>query len=118
MFTYIGKETTYITEIFEHTNLKIAHRTNNSVQEHLIPILRISKKFSASGVYKHVQIVGKTSIGQSDKTFPRDTQNIYTLSEVTVALQDLPSISMVTCIYMDPKKTLFKFQTTRKNVHT
>jgi len=30
-FTYIGKETTYITNLFRRTNIKIAFRTNNNV---------------------------------------------------------------------------------------
>jgi hypothetical protein len=29
-FTYTGKETTYITKIFQHTNIKIAYLTNNT----------------------------------------------------------------------------------------
>jgi len=101
-FTYKGKETTYITEVFKCTNLKIAYPTNNSIQENLIPKLHISKNVFAGGVYKHVQIVGKVSTGQSGKTFPRDAQNIYALSEIIVALQNLPSTSVITCIYMDP----------------
>jgi len=32
IFTYIGKETTYITKIFKHTNIKIAYLTNNTIQ--------------------------------------------------------------------------------------
>jgi hypothetical protein len=60
MFTYTGKETTYITKIFESTNLQIAYHTNNSIQENLIPKPHISEKFSASGVYKlTILIVGK-----------------------------------------------------------
>lgn len=82
MFTYIGKETTYTTKIFECTNLHTAYHTNNSIKENLIPKPHISKKFSASGIYKLTcPDCGKTSIGQIDKTFPRDTQNIYVLSE-------------------------------------
>ena len=34
-FTYVGKETTYITKTFKNTNLKIAYRTNNSIEENL-----------------------------------------------------------------------------------
>jgi regulator of PEP synthase PpsR (kinase-PPPase family) len=36
-FTYIGKETTYITKLFKHTNLKITYRTNNSIEQNLKP---------------------------------------------------------------------------------
>ena len=31
-FTYIGKETTYITKIFKHANTEIAYRTSNTIQ--------------------------------------------------------------------------------------
>ena len=31
-FTYIRKETTYITKIFKHSNIKVAYRTNNTLQ--------------------------------------------------------------------------------------
>jgi len=34
-FTYIGKETTYITKLFKHTNIKIAYVTNNSIELNL-----------------------------------------------------------------------------------
>jgi hypothetical protein len=43
--TYKGKETTYITTIFKHTNLKIAYCTNNSIQENLIPNFIFPKHF-------------------------------------------------------------------------
>jgi len=52
MFTYTGKETTYITKIFKCTNLQIACHTNNSIQENLTPKTDISKTFSASRIYK------------------------------------------------------------------
>jgi hypothetical protein len=31
-FTYVGKETSYITNIFKHTDLKIAFRTKNTIE--------------------------------------------------------------------------------------
>ena len=30
-FTYIGKQTTYITKLFKNTNVKIAFRTQNTI---------------------------------------------------------------------------------------
>jgi hypothetical protein len=36
-FTYTGKETTFITKLFTHTNVKIAYRTNNNLIHHLTP---------------------------------------------------------------------------------
>jgi hypothetical protein len=35
-FTYIGKETTLITNIFKWTNLKIVFRTNNTIGDRLM----------------------------------------------------------------------------------
>jgi hypothetical protein len=32
-FTYTGKETTHITKIFKHANIKISYRTNNTIQD-------------------------------------------------------------------------------------
>ena len=52
IFTYIGKETTYITKIFKHTNIKIAYYTNNTIQETLTPKAHNHEKFSATGVHK------------------------------------------------------------------
>jgi len=34
-FTYIGKEITYITKIFKHTNINIAYLNNNTIQGNL-----------------------------------------------------------------------------------
>jgi len=35
-FTYVGKETTYITNLFKKTDMKIAFRTNNTIQKLLM----------------------------------------------------------------------------------
>ena len=65
-FTYIGKETLYITNTFKHTDLKIAFRTNNTIENLLKQRNRIPNKFSSSGVYKltcpdcHKAYVGQT----------------------------------------------------------
>ena len=34
-FTFGGKESNHITKLFEHTNLRTTHRTNNSIQHRL-----------------------------------------------------------------------------------
>jgi hypothetical protein len=34
-FTYVGPETRSITNLFRHTNLKIAYRTTNTIKHHL-----------------------------------------------------------------------------------
>jgi len=51
-FTYIGKKTTRITNLFKHTNIKIAFHTNNTVQKLLTHNCYTKDKYSASGIYK------------------------------------------------------------------
>jgi len=43
-FNLFGKETTYITKVFKHTNLRIAYRTNNSIEENLKPKTQTTNK--------------------------------------------------------------------------
>jgi hypothetical protein len=65
-FTYTGKETLDITNAFKHTDLKIAVRTNNTLENLLKQRNPLSDKFSSSGVYKltcpdcHKTYVGQT----------------------------------------------------------
>jgi hypothetical protein len=51
-FTYIGKETTFITNIFTCTKLQIASRTNITIQNPLMHKNQKSDKYAPSGVYK------------------------------------------------------------------
>jgi len=54
-FTYIGKESTYITNLFKNTDLKIAMHTNNSIQKivmHNKQLTNKTDKYTQSGVYK------------------------------------------------------------------
>ena len=50
--TCIGQEATYITKLFKHTNLKIAYRTNNSIELNLKPKAQTTNKHLTSGIYK------------------------------------------------------------------
>jgi len=34
-FTYVGKETRFITKFFKHTNVKVTFSTNNTISRHL-----------------------------------------------------------------------------------
>ena len=45
-FTYIGKETTFITNIFKRTNLKIDFRTNNTIGERLMHKQQITDSYT------------------------------------------------------------------------
>jgi hypothetical protein len=51
-FTYVGKETNTITNIFKGTNLRIAYHTTNTIQKQLAPKKTITDKYNSSGVYK------------------------------------------------------------------
>jgi hypothetical protein len=51
-FTYIGKETTFITNLFKKTEPGIALRSNNTMQSLLMQRQQTSDKYAQSGVYK------------------------------------------------------------------
>jgi hypothetical protein len=51
-FTYTGKETTFITNLFKKRDLKIALHTTNTIQKLLIPQRLTPDKYARSGVYK------------------------------------------------------------------
>jgi len=65
-FTYIGRETTYITNIFKRTDLKIIFRTKQTKANLLTHKDRTHDKYSLSGVYKLTcPDCHKTYIGQT-----------------------------------------------------
>ena len=69
-FTYAGKETLYITNAFKHTDLKIAFRTNNTIENLLKHRNPISDKFSSSGVSKLTcPDCRKAYVGQTGRRF-------------------------------------------------
>jgi hypothetical protein len=51
-FTYFGKETTFIINLFKKTDLKVAWRTNNTIQRLLMPQHQPPDKYARSGAYK------------------------------------------------------------------
>ena len=65
-FTYIGRETTYITNLFKKTDLKIAFRTTNTIDKLLTHRHTLPDKYSRSGIYKltcpdcHRAYIGQT----------------------------------------------------------
>jgi hypothetical protein len=66
-FSYIGKETHFITNIFKHTDIQIAFRTKNTIQNLLKPRKPTPDKFSSSGVYKLTfPECNKAYVGQTD----------------------------------------------------
>jgi len=72
-FTYVGKETTYITSLFKNTALKIAMRTNNSIQKILMhnkQLMNKADKCTQSGVYKLTcPDCNKAYVGQTGRNF-------------------------------------------------
>ena len=50
-FTYIGKETTFVTNLFKKTDLKVAWCTNNTIQRLLMSQHQPPDKYARSGVY-------------------------------------------------------------------
>jgi hypothetical protein len=51
-FTYIGKETRTITRLFKNTNIRIAYKTKNTIQNHLQPRKHDTNKYNNSGIYQ------------------------------------------------------------------
>ena len=67
-FTYTAKETTFITKLFKHTNIRIASRTTNN----LLPCLDLNPQpvdpFTRSGVYRiSCPDCSKAYIGQTGR---------------------------------------------------
>jgi hypothetical protein len=70
-FTYTGKETTFITKLFKHTNIRVAFRTNNNIWKHLSQTPPEHDKYKQSGVYKLTYPdCGKAYIGQTESSAP------------------------------------------------
>jgi hypothetical protein len=67
-FTYTGPETSYITKLFKHTNLRIAYRTANNIQSYLNQNTRTKDIFAVSGVYELTcPDCGKAYVGQTGR---------------------------------------------------
>ena len=72
MFTYVGKGNTYISNIFKQSDIKIAYRTNNTIQNHLTYKNQNSDKFSLSGVCKLTcPDCKKAYKGQTERNFTK-----------------------------------------------
>jgi len=69
-FTYVGKETTYITNLFKKTDLKIALRTRNTIQKRLMQKHMTPDKYTRSGAYKLTcPDCDKAYVGQTGRSF-------------------------------------------------
>jgi hypothetical protein len=69
-FTYIGKETSYITNIFRQTDLKIALHTKNTIGNLLTPQNPTRDPYSLSGAYELTcPDCNKAYVGQTGRRF-------------------------------------------------
>ena len=71
-FTYIGKETRFVTKLFKHTNVRIAYRTQNTIgkllRHHHNP--KYDDHFDKSGIYELTcPDCDKKYVGQTDRSF-------------------------------------------------
>ena len=71
-FTYIGKQTKFITKLFKHTNINIAYRTHNTrgklLQHNNNP--NNTDQFTKSGIYQWTYPdCNKKYIGQTERSF-------------------------------------------------
>jgi hypothetical protein len=69
--TYLARETTYVTNIFKHLDIKIAYHTNSSLLNHVINHTHTCKdQYSSSGIYKLLYPdCNKAYIGQTARIF-------------------------------------------------
>jgi len=69
-FTFIGKETNFITNLFRKTNLKIAFRNNSTIQSLLKHKQQVPDIYTQSGVYKlKCPDCNKAYVGQTGRAF-------------------------------------------------
>jgi hypothetical protein len=69
-FTYMGKETRYITKLFKKFNLNIAWRTINTLEQHLTITKHKNDIYDRCGVYKmKCMECGGAYVGQTGKKF-------------------------------------------------
>jgi hypothetical protein len=80
-FTYIGKETSFITNIFKKADIKIAFRTRNTIGNLLTPKRQNPDIYAQSGVYKLTcPDCDKAYVGQTERKFSdryKEHRNAY-----------------------------------------
>jgi hypothetical protein len=69
-FTYIGRQTTFITNLFKKADRRITLRTNNILQKLLMPKPQTLDKYRRSGAYKLTcPDCNKAYVGQTGRSF-------------------------------------------------
>jgi hypothetical protein len=85
-FTYCCREVRQITKIFKNTEFKIAFRTQNTIGN----ILRhqaTTDKYDNSGIYQIKCLdCSLRYIGQTGRTFKKDSKNIFRQSEIIISI--------------------------------
>jgi hypothetical protein len=90
VLTYIGRETTYISNIFKHSDIKIAYCTNTYIHSHLTYKVYNHDKFLSTGVYKLTcPDCNKAYIGQTGRISSKDIKNTNMVSVITAHLSTL-----------------------------
>jgi len=66
----MGRETTFIRNIFKKADIRITLHTNNTLQKILIPKPQALNKYSRSGAYKQTcPECNKAYVGQTGRSF-------------------------------------------------
>jgi hypothetical protein len=69
-FTYMGRETTFITKLLQQTNIRIAYRTSNNLLRLLTPNRQPPDPLTHSGIYRlSCPDCRKAYIGQTGRDF-------------------------------------------------
>jgi hypothetical protein len=100
-------ETTYITNIFKHSDIKIAYRTNNSLPNQLTNHTHTHKdQYSSSVIYKHKVRQEETSLYDTMNTnMPSATITpLLTLPNTLTNTQTHLALSTQSCISYIKKK--------------
>jgi hypothetical protein len=108
-FTYIGKETNFMTKLLRKTNLKIAFRTNNTIQSLLKHKQQVPDIYTQYGVYKlKWPDCNKSYVGQTGRSF-QVRFNEHKNAFKTVTLQTFQNTLMNKHTHSDPSTTQCKY---------
>jgi hypothetical protein len=70
MFTYIGKQTRFVTKLFKNTNIRIAYKTQNTIGKLLRRKNKKCDEYENAGIYKlKCMDCPQYYIGQTGRTF-------------------------------------------------
>jgi hypothetical protein len=80
-FTYIGKQTKFITKLFKETSIRIAYTTDNSISRQLSKnphTTQSARKYEKSGIYQLTcPDCHKRYMGHTDRTFQKRYQEHF-----------------------------------------